>query len=120
MPPIEKMDEREKERLRWFHRSRSALTRVSLGCSRLQILVEPVQRVLPGFFGRRFVIAGRRVVVEAVLRVLVDVVLVRHAGRGERRRIGRGAARDARIGFAVLRVIGALIFLTSSALGCPP
>ena len=51
------------------------------GC---QILVEPIQRVLPGFLGRCFVVTGRRVIVEAVIGGLVDVTLVRHVRGVER------------------------------------
>ena len=48
--------------------------------SALKVFVEPIQ-LLPGFLGRRLVVAGRRVVVEAVIGALVDMTLVRHVRR---------------------------------------
>ena len=45
-----------------------------------QILVEPVQRALPGLLCSGFVVAGGRVVVETVIGSLIDMTLVRHAG----------------------------------------
>ena len=44
-----------------------------------QVLVEPIERASPGFFRRRLIVAGGRVVVEAVVGALVDVTLVRNA-----------------------------------------
>src|SRR5580698_4968845 len=46
-----------------------------------QIFVEPINGPLPRFLRRRLVVARRRVVVEAVVGVLVDVALVGHASR---------------------------------------
>src|SRR2546423_1322473 len=69
-----------------------SLTQVVLalrGC--LEVLVEPVQRALPGEFGRGFVVTRRRVVVEAVLRGFVHMAFVRHLGRGQRLLVGRPA-----------------------------
>ena len=43
-----------------------------------QVQVEPVERALPGFLGRGFVVPRRRVVVEAVIGAFVDMTLVRH------------------------------------------
>src|SRR5690242_9179284 len=43
-----------------------------------QILIEEIQRALPGELRRLLVVAGRRIVVEAVLRAFVDEAFVRH------------------------------------------
>src|SRR5580692_6950459 len=39
-----------------------------------QILIEPVQCALPSFLGGSLVVTGRRVVVEAVIGALVDLI----------------------------------------------
>src|SRR5277367_4772631 len=69
-----------------------------------QIFVEPIDRPPPGFFGRRLIVARRRVVVEAVVGAFVDVTLVRDARLGEGGVEGRPAAGDTLIEFAILRV----------------
>src|SRR5271163_4261929 len=69
-----------------------------------QIFVEPIDRPPPGFFGRRLIVAWRRVVVEAVVGAFVDVTLVRDARLGEGGVEGRPAAGDTLIEFAILRV----------------
>ena len=48
--------------------------------SSLQILVEEIERALPGQLGGRFVVARRRVVVEAVIGAFVDVARCRSRG----------------------------------------
>src|SRR5208337_4234202 len=69
-----------------------------------QISVEPLQRPPPRFLGRRLVVAGGGVVVEAMVGALIDVGLVRDAGRRQRGVEGRPARGDALIEFAVLGV----------------
>src|SRR5882757_9603449 len=72
--------------------------------SRPQVLVEPIERVLPGFFGCCVIVTGRRVVVEAVIGTFVDMSLVRHLRRGEGG-IERGpSVGDARVELAILSV----------------
>ena len=44
-----------------------------------QVFVEPLQRTLPGFLGRRFVIARGRIVMETVISALIDVTFMRYA-----------------------------------------
>lgn len=68
-----------------------------------QILVESIERSLPRLFRRRVVVAGRRVIVEAVVGALVDVPLVGDASSAKRRVELRPAAGDARI---ELRILG--------------
>src|SRR5262245_21446416 len=60
-----------------------------------QVLVEELQRPVPGELRRRLVVARRRVVVEAVLRPLVDEQLIGLVVRLERGLIGRNARADA-------------------------
>src|SRR3984885_7392389 len=69
-----------------------------------QIFVEPIERPLPSFFRRGLVVARRRVVVEAVVGVLVDVPLVGSAGPGESGVERRPAAGDARVELSILGV----------------
>jgi hypothetical protein len=45
-----------------------------------QVLVEPLQRVLPRLLCSGFVVTGSRVVVETVIGSLIDMALVRHLG----------------------------------------
>src|SRR5690349_9645653 len=59
------------------------------GGARPQILVEPVERVLPRLLGGGLVVARRRVVVEAVLGAFVDMALMHHLGLGQRLVEGR-------------------------------
>jgi hypothetical protein len=47
-----------------------------------QVLVEPIQRVLPSLLCSGFVVSRCRVVVETVVGALIDVTLVRHVGFG--------------------------------------
>src|SRR6516225_7224639 len=78
--------------------------------SAAQILVEPVQGVLPGFLGRGLVVAGGCIVVEAVIGPLVDMTLVRHMRLGQGGVEGRPSARDARVELAILRIYRRLDF----------
>src|SRR6266571_2267461 len=69
----------------------------SLGLT-AHVLVEPVDRALPGEFGGRFVVAfGRRIVVEAVNCTGVDISLVWHFVRLQRLIIGRPRFGETRI-----------------------
>src|SRR5579871_5912767 len=70
----------------------------------LEIFPEPGERIAPGLLGGSLVIAGRRIVVEAVVGALVDMALVRHVRGGELLVEGRPARRDARVEFAILRI----------------
>src|ERR1700720_3661333 len=70
----------------------------------LQIFVEPIEGVLPGFLGRRFVVTRRRVVVETVIGTLVDVTLMRHMRSGECRIEGFPSSGNALVEFAILRI----------------
>src|SRR5207247_5644330 len=67
-----------------------------------QVLVEKVERPLPRELGRLFVVARRRVVVEPVLRALVDEHLVLLVVRLQRRLEGGDSLIDAGI---VARVV---------------
>src|SRR5580765_7692520 len=67
-----------------------------------QVFVEPGERTVPRERGGVLVVARRRVVVEAVLRALVDVALVRHAGRLERFVVGGPGRGKACVHFAVM------------------
>src|SRR5258705_13028522 len=78
------------------------------GGSGFQIFVEPIKRVLPGFFCCRFVVTRGRVVVEAVIGALVDMTLMRHVVGGERRIKGFPSAGDALVELAILRIDGRL------------
>jgi hypothetical protein len=49
-----------------------------------QVLVEPVQRVLPSLLCSDFVVSAGRVVVETVVGALLDLTLVRHMGFRQR------------------------------------
>src|SRR5436190_12906812 len=69
-----------------------------------QVFVEPIKRVLPGFFGCGFVVPWGRVVVEAVVGALVDMTLMRHMRLGQGGIKGRPSVGDARVELAVLRV----------------
>src|SRR6202042_1990265 len=69
-----------------------------------QIFVEPIERSLPRLFRRGLIVAGGRVVVEAVVGVLVDVALMGDAGAAERRVERRPAAGDARVELSILGV----------------
>ncbi len=62
-----------------------------------QVLVEEVERTLPGKFGRCFVVAGRGVVVEAVIGALVHLARVDYVIGVERRFKRRPAAGDSRV-----------------------
>src|SRR5215472_6201533 len=76
-----------------------------MGCSfgsGSQILVEPVQGALPGFFGCGFVVTGSCVVVEAVIGAFVNVTLMGHLRLGQRGIEGRPSAGDARVELAIL------------------
>ena len=73
-------------------------------CSGPQVLVEPLQCVLPRFFGRGFVVSGRRVVMEAVIGAFVDVTFVRHIGLRQGGIEGRPPVGDPRVEFSVLRI----------------
>ena len=48
-------------------------------------IVEPVQRVLPGFLGGGFVVTRCGVVVEAVIGLGIDVAFMRNARLGQGR-----------------------------------
>ena len=50
-----------------------------------QIFVEPVQRAPPGELGGSLVVAGRRVVVKAVIGAGIHIALVRNVRGGQRR-----------------------------------
>src|SRR4029077_11648958 len=67
-------------------------------------LVEPIQRALPGLFGRGFVVTGGRIIVEAVIGAFVDMTLVRHLRGCQSSIEGWPAVGDARVEFAVLRI----------------
>ncbi len=74
---------------------RSALT--------AQVLIEPVDRALPGQLGRFYVVAGGcGVVVETVNGAGVDVSLVRHAGGFQRLIVFRPGPGKPRILFAMM------------------
>src|SRR5689334_8534100 len=53
------------------------------GMSGPEVLREEIERALPRELRRRLVVARRRVVVEAVLRIRIDVGMVLHVMRGE-------------------------------------
>jgi hypothetical protein len=69
-----------------------------------QVLVEPIQRVLPGLFGCGFVVTGGRVVVEAVIGNFVDMTLVRHVRLREGGIECLPSSGDTRVELAVLRI----------------
>ena len=85
-------------------RSRREGEAVALARSSAQIFIEPVERSSPGLFRRRLVVGGRRVVVEAVVGVLVDMPLVGNAGLGKLGVERRPAAGDAGVQLAILGV----------------
>src|ERR1700756_4693625 len=71
---------------------------------RLEVLVEPGERAVPGFLGGGLVVAGRRVVMEAVVGALVDMALVRDL-RGRELLVESFPARgDAGIELAILGI----------------
>src|SRR5277367_3184428 len=80
------------------------------GCLRVspQVLVEPVQRVLPGLFGCGFVVTGGRVVVEAVIGAFVDMTLVRHLRLREGGIKRWPSVGNPRVELAVLRIYRSL------------
>ena len=45
-----------------------------------QVLIEPVQRVLPRLLCGGFVVTGSRIVVETVIGASIDMTFVRHLG----------------------------------------
>src|ERR1043165_7931263 len=67
---------------------------IQIAISGLQVLVEPVEGVLPGLFGGGFVITRCGVVMEAVVGLGIDLSLMRHAGLGQFGVEGWPAARD--------------------------
>ena len=75
---------------------RSCLQPADVGRTRTtsSVLVEVVERPLPGELGRLGVEARRRVVVEAVLRPRIDERLVRNTVRLQRRLVRRPAGVD--------------------------
>src|SRR5215471_5761340 len=62
-----------------------------------QILLEPIERALPGELGGGFVVAGRGVVMEAVIGAHIDEAFVRHLGLRELLVEGGPAGSDARV-----------------------
>src|SRR5712671_6398003 len=98
-PPLAKNEERPQS-YDWS-RSRTSPNPESL---RLQVFVEPIQRVLPGFFGGGLVVTRRRVVVEAVIGALVDVTFMRHVVGRECRIKGLPSTGDALVELAILRI----------------
>jgi NAD(P)-dependent dehydrogenase (short-subunit alcohol dehydrogenase family) len=75
-----------------------------------QVFVEPIQRVLPGFFGCGFVVPWGRVVVEAVVGALVDMALMRHMRLSQGGIEGWPPSGDTRVELAVLRIYRRLDF----------
>src|ERR1700719_3637883 len=69
-----------------------------------QVLIEPIQCALPSFLGGSLVVTGRRVVVEAVIGVLVDMSLMWHLRLGQRGVEGRPSVGNARVLLSVLRI----------------
>src|SRR6516164_11010749 len=68
-----------------------------------QVLLEPIERALPGELGGGLVVARRGVVMEAVIGAHIDKAFVRHLGLSKLLVEGRPARRDAGIELAVLR-----------------
>ena len=84
---------------RWEGRSTAIMSRLDLWLS--QVLVEPVDRALPGQRGRCFVVAGGcGVVVETVNGAEIDVSLARDAGGFQGRIVCRAGSSNSRIHFA--------------------
>ena len=74
--------------------------------------------MLPGFFGCGFVVAGGRVVVEAVIGAFVDVTLVRHMRHRQGGIERLPSALVIRVSSSpYCALIGALILAVSAALG---
>jgi hypothetical protein len=61
------------------------------------VLIEEIQRALPGEFGRGFVVAWRRVVVESVIRAFVQVCGVGDVVGFQRFLLSGPARSDARV-----------------------
>src|ERR1035437_4138893 len=65
--------------------------------SALQIFVEKIEGTLPGQFGGGLVITGRRIVVETMIRALINIGGVRHVVGLESLLPGRKSAGNARV-----------------------
>jgi hypothetical protein len=103
------------------HRPRRHLTRFRAPSSLPpDVLVEELERSLPRELRGRFVVARRRVVVEAVLRALVHEHLVLLVVRLQRRLVRRDAAFDALIVAGVVQHQRRLDLRASSAPGWRP
>src|ERR1700733_14839023 len=68
-----------------------------------QILVEKIKGTLPGKCSSGFVIPGRRIIVEAMIRADVNVPGVGHVIGLERRLISRPTVGDARIQRSIVK-----------------
>src|SRR5215510_4745125 len=90
-------------RVRGVKRARGSRTRRVIVSLTADVLVEPRDRPLPRLIGGRFVVAlRRRVVVEAVNSVRIDVALVRDLGLGELLVVVRPRARETRVLLSVM------------------
>ena len=73
-----------------------------------QILVEKIESTLPSKLGSGFVITGRRIVMEAMIRAVVNVRGVGHVICLERRFVSRPSTGDARVQRSIVKQEGRL------------
>src|SRR5438128_2567269 len=73
------------------------LTKRDYSDSALQVFLEPIECALPGELGIGLVVTGRGVVVETMIRTLVNVCAVSHVVGLQRLLVSRPSAGDARI-----------------------